>query len=265
MTERDAGATPFAVLHIPHSSKAIPASVRGAFIITDQELEHEILRLTDHFTDELYPLDDPRAVSLVYPVSRIVVDPERFADDAMETMSAHGMGVIYTRTAAGAPLRTAPSAEERRQLLDAYYHPHHRRLSELVDRTVAAHGNALVLDCHSYPFVPFPYQDPRLPRPEICLGTDRFHTPEWLFEEAAALFKRAGFTVERNLPHAGAFVPAAHYKRNRSTHSLMIELRRDTYLNESTGAKSPDFQTTRARLQRIVTALLDIAVDRLRT
>jgi N-formylglutamate deformylase len=48
-------------------------------------------------------------------VSRLVVDPERFTDDAREPMARKGMGVIYTRTASGEPLRRPPSDDERQR------------------------------------------------------------------------------------------------------------------------------------------------------
>ena len=53
--------------------------------------------MTDHFTDELFAGSSGTA-RVVYPVSRLVVDPERFVDDAQETMVSRGMGVIYTKT-----------------------------------------------------------------------------------------------------------------------------------------------------------------------
>ena len=46
--------------------------------------------MTDHYTDELFhePNDDVRR--LLFPVSRLLVDPERFADDELEPMTAVG-------------------------------------------------------------------------------------------------------------------------------------------------------------------------------
>jgi hypothetical protein len=41
----------------------------------------EIEKLTDHHTHKLF--DCGRASKLVFPVSRVVVDPERFIDDPM--------------------------------------------------------------------------------------------------------------------------------------------------------------------------------------
>ncbi len=60
--------------------------------------------MTDGFTAELFDFaaDVPR---VKFPVSRLIVDAERFVDDAREPMAACGMGVIYTATSDGAVLR----------------------------------------------------------------------------------------------------------------------------------------------------------------
>jgi N-formylglutamate amidohydrolase len=54
--------------------------------------------MTDAYTDELFQSDLLGASTVHYPVSRIVVDPERFESDAEESMARVGMGVIYTKT-----------------------------------------------------------------------------------------------------------------------------------------------------------------------
>jgi N-formylglutamate deformylase len=82
------------VLHIPHASVAIPPDVRRTIRLTDEELEVELRRMTDSFTDELFALDPAVAATVSFPVSRLAVDPERFLDDAREPMAARGMGVL---------------------------------------------------------------------------------------------------------------------------------------------------------------------------
>src|SRR5438067_6724604 len=96
---------PSAVLHIPHSSTVVPDDVRRTFVLSDSALERELLRLTDRYTDELFALEPLRTIPVVFGVSRLVVDPERFTDDALEPMAARGMGVVYMAATDGAPLR----------------------------------------------------------------------------------------------------------------------------------------------------------------
>jgi N-formylglutamate deformylase len=42
------------IFHIPHAATEIPAEYRASFLLTNEELQQEILRMTDHFTDELF-------------------------------------------------------------------------------------------------------------------------------------------------------------------------------------------------------------------
>src|SRR5690606_1157793 len=73
--------------------------------------------VTDRYTHELFSLPNDVAATIVFPVSRLVIDPERFADDASEPMSRKGMVVVYTTTSNGRPLRRSPLPGERTQLL----------------------------------------------------------------------------------------------------------------------------------------------------
>jgi N-formylglutamate amidohydrolase len=104
---------PRTVIHIPHASTVIPADVRRAFVLSDAELEQELLRLTDRYTDELFDLRSELARPVVYGVSRFVTDPERFPDDAHESMAARGMGAVYVSTTDGAPSTPTASRTSR--------------------------------------------------------------------------------------------------------------------------------------------------------
>lgn len=42
------------IIHIPHSSTLIPVELRKKFIINNEELENELLVMTDCCTDELF-------------------------------------------------------------------------------------------------------------------------------------------------------------------------------------------------------------------
>lgn len=52
--------------------------------------------------------------------------------------------------------------------------------------------------------------------------------------------KRAGFKVAINTPFAGTLVPLKHYGQERRVTALMIELRRDLYMNEASGVLEGD-------------------------
>lgn len=109
------------VYHLPHDSMWVPDDVRPTLLLDDKNLRDELLAMTDHCTVDLYSCaGHDRAI--VFPVSRLVVDPERFTDDTQEPMARLGMGVIYTRTSAGRRLRLDPTTDERADLLSRFYH-----------------------------------------------------------------------------------------------------------------------------------------------
>lgn len=236
------------VVHIPHASQVMPPDVHASFVVPQQTLVRELLRMTDHFTDELFRLPSEVATSVVFPVSRLVVDPERFVDDAQEPLSARGMGVVYTQTSDGLRLRLDPfPASQRKALLDTYYFPHHSALSGAVGAAIEQHGKCLLIDGHSFAASPYPHEYDQSPnRPDICIGTDAFHTPSWLSDLALAIFRKNGFEVAVNRPFAGTIVPEPFYRRNPEVLSVMIEIKRSLYMDEATGQQRPNFSEFRA-------------------
>lgn len=239
---------------------AIPADVRTEIVLSDADLDRELLDMTDHFTDELFVLPDGQAEAVLFPVSRLVIDPERFLDDAQEPMAQRGMGVVYTLTSEGRPLRREVSAARRAELIGRFYTPHHAALSHAVRQRLDAWGYCLVIDCHSFPSRPLPYEpDQRSDRPEICLGTDPFHTPPRLADRAQAAFEARGLSVERNRPFSGALVPSEHYEANPAVQALMIEVNRGLYVDEQTGARKPGFAEVAETVQEVVRHLADQA------
>jgi N-formylglutamate amidohydrolase len=224
------------ILHIPHDAVCVPESVRDQCILTNDQLEQELVRITDHCTLALFAGGVPPSQVVRAAVSRLVVDVERFEDDALEKMAGKGMGAIYTGTSQLTPLRRKLSAIEREALLAAYYRPHHARLSQTVGDALAAHGKCLILDCHSFPDQPLPYEMAEgVARPDICIGTDDFHTPVSLREAFVDVFEDAGFSVKVNSPFSGAMVPATHHGKDGRVQAVMVEVNRRLYLDESSG------------------------------
>lgn len=200
---------------------------------------------------------------IVFPVSRLVVDVERFEDDADEPMAERGMGVIYTATSDFMPLRKSPNLLAREALLDQFYRPHHKRLGELVDQELAAGcDRVLILDCHSFPPTPLPYESVQIPvRPDICIGTDGFHTPAVITQALVTHFQSKGYVVGLNTPFSGSIVPLTYYQKDPRVSSVMIEINRALYLNTLTGQKSSGFMKVRGDISEAVLFLHALQKD----
>ena len=245
------------IFHIPHSSTLIPPDVRKQMIVSDSALKEELRVLTDHHTHQLFAECAQESDELiVHPVSRLVVDVERFPDDAKEPMSAVGMGAVYLKGHNGTVLRTC--LEDKDRLMREYYEPHHKALEQAVERQLSQYGCAIILDCHSFPERKMPCElDPNLYRPEICIGTDAFHTPKELASVLEETYLTAGYSTARNTPFAGAIVPMAFYGKEPRVHSAMIELRRDVYMNELSSHLLPDLNKVRSANVAAITAVRD--------
>jgi N-formylglutamate deformylase len=231
------------IAHIPHSSMAIPEADRTGFLRTPDELESEVKKLNDHFTDKLFESSHADVISLVFPVNRFLVDVERFEEDESEPMSDQGMGMLYTHDTEGKRFREGLSVNDREKLLLKYYRPHHQKLLQLVEQAIDTSGKVLIVDGHSFPTEPLPCDQSQEPnRPDICLGTDDFHTPPWLLDLTKKTFEAQGFTVCVNHPYSGTIVPLSLYRKDQRVSSIMIEINRRLYLDADFELVGSDFQ-----------------------
>jgi len=238
------------LLHIPHDATAIPPDEGRDFLLSEAELRAESLRLTDAHTAALYAEGLPPEDFVRAEVSRLVVDVERFADDAQEPCARVGMGATYVRTADGRPLR-ALTPERRAELMARHYWPHHHQLDASAAVRLARFGRCLVLDAHSFPTGPLPTQLAFGPSPEIGIGTQPGHTPPALRDFAVSFFRDRGYEVGVDVPFSGAMVPNACFSRESRLWSVMIEVRRDLYMDETTGERHAGF----ARMQAVLAEL----------
>jgi len=229
------------LIHVPHASRVIPLELRPDLLLTDIELAAELDEATDTATDEIAAAALRRTglkpTTMVNTLSRLVVDPERFPD-AGEPANAFGRGAVYTRTCTGMPLRTEPYPRAA-DLLDAYFRPYADAVTAAVEDRLHACGRAVIIDLHSYPAAPSGFEDPTAERPALCIGTDTVHTPDWLIDTVRSAFTSLPEIdqIAENTPYAGSYVPLRHYGRDERVSSVMIELRRDTYL---TDPRTPD-------------------------
>lgn len=233
------------ILHIPHASTHIPD--RSGYCVPDAVLQHELLLLTDHHTDHLYA--NGTDIAIIAPFARIFCDAERFTDDAQEVMAARGMGVLYTHTDEGLPLRYVDPAL-RARILRTWYAPHHARLRTAVAQQLHAAGTALVVDCHSYPDTPLQRDLDQAPeRPAFSIGTDPLHTPPALIAAAVDHFAAQGQTLAIDRPYRGTLVPTPWYGTDPRVRSIMLEVNRALYLEPGSDRRSAGYARTRELVQ----------------
>lgn len=239
------------LLHVPHSSVSIPKDLGRYFELSEDELSTELIRMTDLFTDVAY--QGHGMDRLVFPISRLVVDVERFRTDDDEPMAARGMGAVYTKTHEGHPLK---SGFDREALLTEFYDPHHAHLEAWVDTSLERHGRCLILDCHSFPSHPLPCDLDQAPnRPDFCFGTDAFHTPARLLSRGIAEATQIGWSIGIDAPYSGTIVPLSRLEKDPCVASLMLEVRRDHLTDEASGIRGPSFGATCAHLRTLIEAL----------
>ena len=214
------------VVNVPHSSTFIPEEELKFFVT--KKLDHELLVMTDHYCDDLY---DAGYEMIRFPVSRLVCDFERFRDDGMEVMSEKGMGACYTACSDLSRLRHMDESHKE-YILKRYYDTYHKALELAVEERLGQFGLCVIVDGHSFPAVPLPYEnDQDLNRPDICIGTDEYHTPQALTDKIRRLFEEQGYSVSVNTPFAGALVPMKYYRKDKRVISVMIEINRRLYIN----------------------------------
>ena len=202
------------VIHVPHASTHIPLAAYRDYLLTPDQLDAEAKISADLHTDALAHAAWPGAVIVQASISRVVVDVERYDDDATEKMAARGRGVVYTHTHDMKQMRAALDQTKRQTLLDTWYYPYWKRLRQ------EAKGWVLV-DLHSYPVDPWPAElDHQSARPEIDVGTTPGLTPTSWTSAIVHHFRMNGFDVGENTPYAGVIDAGADA-------AAMIEIRRD--------------------------------------
>lgn len=243
------------ILHVPHASLYIPDDIKSRMLLNYADLEKELLALTDRYTDELFAIQGVKLIKS--EVSRLVVDMERFRNDVDEVMSKVGMGSVYELTVDGKKLRYTDETL-REALLAQYYDPYHKYFNNQVEACLFRYGRCLIIDCHSFPSNPLPYelnQDPK--RPDICIGTCEFHTPKRLIDYALKWASQY-YSVYLNRPFSGTFVPSEYYLRDKRVSSVMVEVNRSLYMNELNGRKTEGFNKIKSSLSDFITGILDL-------
>lgn len=236
------------IINIPHSS--VKLAFEHLFVCSQEDASREAYKLADLYTDEMVQ-DNPEYKKVQAPISRLVVDTERFVEDKDEPASKYGMGVIYTHSCSGNIIKQIPNQKDRSELLDKYYYPHHKLLESYTEESLAAHKKAVIIDLHSYPAT-FRIGLQTEKQPDICIGFDSFHYDETIYQKIVDFCKRNNWTYGINEPFAGSIVPIKYYQKERNVISFMLEIKRSLYMDEQTYQKKAEFNHLCAELNKLL-------------
>lgn len=248
----DASSSSPVVLHAPHGSRFIPAELEHTYLLDIAAMTAEKNIMTDHFTDRLVA-EVADCSKIVNGLSRFVVDVERFPDER-EEMLAVGMGAFYTHGSQRQEIRSAEYTRE--PALREFFEAYSAAFTDLVQRTVDAHGRAVIIDVHSYPTAAQPYElHSDEARPQLDVGTDSLHTSPALLDAVGSAFSHLEIGVDQSFH--GTYVPLRFYQAEPRVQSVMLEIRRDTYMDETTIQPKPTaFASLVHSLQTLVDALI---------
>ena len=142
-------------------------------------------------------------------------------------------------------------------LLQTIYDPYHMVITKEVQGLLAKFDKCLIIDAHSFPAIPLPYENSqKMKRPQICIGTDPYHSPEYLIEYVRNFLEENNLTTEVNKPFAGCYVPLKFLHQEKWVKSIMIEINRELYMNEDTGEKTKSFAKIKNIIRSLVSQLI---------
>ncbi|OQB64489.1 MAG: N-formylglutamate amidohydrolase [Bacteroidetes bacterium ADurb.Bin145] len=243
------------ILHIPHSSTDIPSY--DGYIVDKETIKNEVNLLTDWFTDDLFDLPYSKIIT---PFSRVFCDVERFHDDSKEIMSRYGMGMCYTHTDNGNLMRMI-SPELRDKIKFEFYDQHHTLLKQSISKSLTIFEKVVIIDCHSFPDIPL-YRDlnKEMSRPDFCIGTDEYHTPDSIKQIVKDYLINKGFSVKFNNPYSGTMIPLKYSNKEKRVIGLMIEINRKLYMDikKSVIVKSNNYLNIKNLINTLIINILNL-------
>lgn len=248
----------------PHSGRVYPKA-----LLERSRLDaHALRKSEDCFVDELFagvarlgaPLIAARFPRAYLDVNRepYELDPLLFGEplppfaNTQSMRVAGGLGTIARIVADGEEIyREPPPLAAALERIERLYKPFHASLHELITRTQARFGVALLVDCHSMPSASMSASGST--KPDFVIG-DRFGAS--CDPRASRAIREAivqlGYQAHVNRPYAGGYITEHYGRPAQGVHAVQIEINRALYLNETSLQPTARF----AKLQNDLTVLV---------
>ena len=164
------------------------------------------------------------------------------------------MGMCYTYLDIGKLMREV-NPELRMKIKSDYYDVHHKSLELLTTDMLTKFGKAIIIDCHSFEDTPNQRDlNKEMPRPDFCIGTDGYHTPEGITERIKDYLNKQGYKVMINKPYSGTLIPLKYYRQEKNVTGIMIEVNRKLYMTQKNNKveKNMDFDIIKSFIADLV-------------
>ena len=235
------------ILHIPHSSCSFDFAGQDQYVESWRE---RAKLLIDWYTDELFTPNEnnERVIPLVFDTCRTLVDVERMCDDPLEV---RGLGITAYSLLETEDNCYKVSNDEKIRFRKKYLDHQHKLAHLLVE-----HDLSLLIDCHSFSSRPTILQ-PDISKTQdvdICIGfnEDRTKPNEMTLSLVAQHFIEKGYRVAVNTPFSNSKTVETPAKYT----SLMIEVNKSLYMDETTLQKKESFKRLRNDIIELYEKLL---------
>lgn len=219
------------VLGLPHTGTWMPPAVLERLNDTGR-----LLADTDWSIDRLYAGLLPGVTTVRATFHRYLIDANRGPDDASLYPGRNTTGLCPLTDFEGTPIwreGEEPGADEVAERLAGFHAPYHAALADEIARVRAAHGVAILFDCHSIRSeIPFLFEGTL---PDFNIGTSHGTTCAPVVEAAVLAICRAadGYTYVDNGRFTGGWTTRHYGRPDEGVHALQMELAQSTYIEEA--------------------------------
>ena len=233
------------LVSVPHDGTAVPDDIAARFT-------HEARGVpdTDWHIARLYAVAKALGASMIVPrFSRYVIDLNRAEDDVSLYPGQNTTGLCPIVRFSGEPVYLpgrAPSEDEVRARVDAYWRPYHAALREELDRLQAMHGRVVLWEGHSIKGeLPFLFEG-RLP--DLNLGTANGASCSPVLQRMleGVLSSQSRYDWVHNGRFKGGYITRHYGDPANGIDAVQLEISQRVYMDEASfdydDAKAPQAQ-----------------------
>lgn len=248
------------ILAMPHTGTWLPAGIAARL-----NARGRLLTDTDWHIDRLYAGLAPRATVVRATFHRYVIDANRPPDGASLYPGQNTTGLVPLTDFDGHAIwDDPPGASEVAARREGFHAPYHAALAAEVARVRAAHGVAILYDCHSIRSrIPYLF-DGVLPDFNIGTADGTSCAPAVARTVLDLCADAEGYTHVLNGRFKGGWTTRHYGRPEAGVHAIQMELAQSTHL----AAEEPPFAYDEARaaclrpvLARILAALETLAPE----